>query len=138
MLLSGCSSVFGRLFAADTQEAKQERVSIENFDTDAIEQLIRYIHTGSINESHGVSACNLLEIALEFQVAGLKTLAKEQLAAVNIVETVCDTLEFAMLSADSEDLRNECCKFIQANMNEVQSAGKLSTLGKAAKVKLFD
>ena len=138
MLLAGRSSVFRRMFAADTQEAKQNRISTEDFDADAVEQLIRYIHTGSINESLGVSARNLLEIALEFQVAGLKTLAKEQLAAENTVETVCETLEFAMLSDDSENLREECFKFIQANMNEVQAAGKLYTLGEAAKAKLFD
>ena len=63
MLLSIRSPVFRQMFAADMQEAKQKRVSIEDFDANVVEQFIHYTHTGYIKEVFTVSMRDLLIIA---------------------------------------------------------------------------
>ena len=57
------------------KKAKQKRVKIEDFDADVVAQFVRYIHTGSINESLVVSTLELLKIADKYDVTGLKILA---------------------------------------------------------------
>ena len=42
-----------------------------------------------------------------------------------------------MLIADTEDLRDACCEFIQVNENVLKSTGILSELSEGANVKLF-
>ena len=48
------------MFAAGMAEAKSKHISIEDFDVDVVSQLVRYIHTDSIDESLKVSARELL------------------------------------------------------------------------------
>ena len=137
MLLSTRSPVFRQMFAADMQEAKQKRVSIEDFDADVVEQFIHYTHTGLIDGVFAVSMRDLLMIADKYDVSGLKILAQDQLAAQNTIETVCDTLELAMLIADTENLRDACSEFIQTNETALKSTGKLAKLSENAKLQLF-
>ena len=137
MLLSTRSPVFRQMFAIGMQEAKQKRVSIEDFDADVVEQFIHYTHTGLIDEASAVSMRDLLKIADKYDVPGLKIFAQEQLAAQNNIGNVCDTLELAMLIADTEKLRNACAEFIQTNETALKSTGKLAKLSENAKLQLF-
>ena len=142
MLLSLRSPVFHRMFAVDMQEANSKRVSIEDFDADVVadvvEQLIRYIHTGSINESLEVSARELLKIADKYDVAGLKLLAQKQMSNGINDETVGDTLEVAVMIADAEALRKKCCQYIEKNTKALKSKGSILQLNDSAKVEFFN
>ena len=54
---------------------------IDEFDGKVVEQLIRYIQAGMIDESLETPAGDLLLIADKYDVRGLKLIAEEQLEA---------------------------------------------------------
>ena len=89
-------------------EARNNRITIDDFDSNVIDQLIRYIQTGEIDDSLETSARDLLLIADKYDVCELKIFAKGQLANDINIETVCATLNLAMLITDVEDLRAAC------------------------------
>ena len=135
--LSARSPVFRQMFAADMQEAKSKRVSIEDFDADVVEQFIRYVHTDSIDEPLKVSARELLMIADKYDVRGLRNLAQKELVKSISVKTVCATFEFAMLIADAEALQIACSEFICDNREDVKSKGGWQKLSESAQAKLL-
>ena len=126
------------MFVADMAEAKSKRISIEDFDVDVVSQLVRYIHTDSIDESLEVTVRELLLIADKYDVRGLKDIAQTLLSKSLTIETVCDTFEFAMLIADAKALREVCVGFIRANRLVVKSRGNWQNLNSEAKIQLFD
>ena len=126
------------MFVADMAEAKSKRISIEDFDADVVSQLVRYIHTDSIDETLEVTARELLLIADKYDVRGLKDIAQNLLSKSLTVETVCDTFEFATLIADAKALREVCVGFIRANRLVVKSRGNWQNLNNEAKAQLLD
>ena len=126
------------MFSTDMAEARNNRVVIDDFDSNVIEQLVRYIQTSKIDESIEASAHNLLLIADKYDVRGLKDLAQNQLIKSLGFETVCDTFEFATMIADTEALRTACSKFICDNRDAVKSKGDWRKLGESAKEQRLD
>ena len=80
-------------------------ILVADFDSNVVKQLVRYIYTGTIDESLQASARNLLLIADRYKVRGLVLLALCKLANTIGFETVCATLNLATLIADTEDYR---------------------------------
>ena len=126
------------MFAADMEEAKSKRVSIEDFDADVVEQFVRFIYIDSIDESLEVSARELLKIANKYDVRGLKDLAQMQLVTSLSVEMVCRMFEFAPMIADAEVLRIACSEFICDNRDAVELKGGWQKLSDSAKIQLLD
>ena len=126
------------MFAADMEEAKSKRVSIEDFDADIVEQFVRFIYIDSIDESLEVSARELLKIADKYDVRGLKDLALKQLIENFSVETVCGMFDFSTMIADAEALRTAYSEFICDNRDAVKSNGGWQNLSKDAKAEPFD
>ena len=138
LLLSARSSVFRQMFAADMEEAKSKRVSIEDFEADVVEQFVRYVHTDSIDESLKVSLRELLLVADKYDVSGLKNFVQKLLAKSLSVETVCATFELATLITDTRLLQNACSEFICYNRDAVKSKSGWQNLSQNAKDHFID
>ena len=102
---------------------KQNRIFIGNFDGDVVGQFVRYLHSGSLNETLAVSAPELLEFADEYEVDGLKLLVQDRLSKSITIKTVCKTFELAMSFADTAALREACEEYIRSNIKAVKSCG---------------
>ena len=114
-------------------EARNNRIEIDDFDSNVIAQLVRYLQTSKIDESLEASAHDLLLIADKYDVRGLKVVAQSQAASEINVETVCATLNVATEIADTEDLRAACYDFMSANRAAVKAHESWKTLSDNAK-----
>ena len=119
-------------------EAKTNRITIDDFDGEVVEQLVRYIQTGEIDDSLSTSPRELLLIADKYDVGGLKLLAQSKLIEEICIENVCATLDLALLIADTDNLCADCCNFIVENRKAVQNRVDWQTLSDSAKVRVLN
>ena len=125
------------MFLTDMAEERNDRIAIDDFDSNVIEQLVRYIQTSTIDESLEASDCDLLLIADKYDVCGLKILAQSRLTSAINIETVCAALNAATLVADTHELLAACYRFICTNQTAVKTHESWQTLSESSKAFLF-
>ena len=125
------------MFAADMEEAKSRRISIEDFDATVVEQFIRYIHTDDIIMTLKVSLRELFLIADKYDVCGLKDLVQKQLIESLSAETVCGMFVFATSIANAAALQAACSAYIRKNRNAVKVKGGWQNLSESVKAELL-
>ena len=125
------------MLSTDMTEARNNRIVIDDFDGDVVQQLVCYIHSADTYHTLD-TAHDLLRIADKYDVWGLKMLALNELSTDISVETVCATLDLAHIVPDAEELRDQCCEFILQNSKAVKAHASWQTLSDSAKAFLED
>ena len=121
------------MLATDMTEARTNRIQVDDFDGQVVKQLVRYIHTGAIDDSLATSDLDLLFIAEKYDVEGLKFLALVRLQKSLSIDTVCDLFAFALDITDAVELRDECVEFILHNRKAVREHQSWQSLSESAK-----
>ncbi|XGW13158.1 hypothetical protein V3C99_013636, partial [Haemonchus contortus] len=117
VVLSARSPVFAAMLEPHTEEAKTNRVVLEDIDYEVMHELLMYMYSGRSPNIQQMGL-ELLAAADRFQLPGLKDMADHVLRSGLIVDTACKFLVYADMY-NSAELKNEAVKFIAQNINSV-------------------
>ncbi|KJH49454.1 BTB/POZ domain protein [Dictyocaulus viviparus] len=117
VVLSARSPVFAAMLEPHTEEAKTNRVVLEDMDYEVMHELLMYMYSGRSPNIQQMGL-ELLAAADRFQLPGLKEMADHVLRSGLIVDTACKFLVYADMY-NSSDLKTEAVKFIAQNINSV-------------------
>ncbi|RCN43676.1 BTB/POZ domain protein, partial [Ancylostoma caninum] len=117
VVLSARSPVFAAMLEPHTEEAKTNRVVLEDIEYEVMHELLMYMYSGRSPNIQSMGL-GLLAAADRFQLPGLKEMADHVLRSGLIVDTACKFLVYADMY-NSAELKNEAVKFIAQNINSV-------------------
>ncbi|KAI6233534.1 hypothetical protein M3Y99_00902700 [Aphelenchoides fujianensis] len=114
------SEVFQRMFATNMREAEENRVEIKDFSPQAIECLLRYCYTGTLQELSSSMLVEVFRAAHCYQMAELVAACKRQAIVMMRVENV---LEWLTVGFDYEDegLKQTFLHFFFQHDEEIQA-----------------
>ncbi|XP_044004283.1 speckle-type POZ protein-like [Aphidius gifuensis] len=122
MMLSIKSPVFSAMFDHESmKESEDNRVIIEDFDADIVNQMLEYIYTEKPPSNIDNCAHDLLGAAHKYQIDELFLMCEINIMAKMTAESVIDTLFVANLY-DAEKLKNKAIEFIKQNLSIIDSA----------------
>lgn len=91
-ILAARSEVFSAMFDSDMVENKRNSMTIEDFDDEVIQELLRYIYCGRIENIEELSS-SLLKAADKYLLEGLKIMCLENMCEAvtfkNAIELLC-------------------------------------------------
>lgn len=108
------------------EEKKLNRASIDDIDSDVMQELLRFIYTGvSLNLDR--MADDLLAAADKYQLERLKVMCEQSLCAGLTVENSCETLILADMHTAGQ-LKAQAIDFINAHAADVMESAGWKTL----------
>lgn len=116
-MLAKKSDVFDAMFSHNFSETSSGKVFIEDLQSEAVAEMLRYIYTGHV---HGLEKVNriLLAAADKYNIVDLKEACERSLCSSMTVESVSSLLLFARDRHFSE-LKNKAIEFISRNIQAV-------------------
>lgn len=120
-VLAARSSVFLAMFQSNMQERENNQVIIEDIGQEALEELLRFIYAGKIENLEAVSR-SLLVAADKYDVFELKAVCENCISNDLTIENAIDTLEFAELYG-ANNLLEQATKFIISHKEAVIGTG---------------
>lgn len=116
-ILMAHSPVFSAMFDNDMIEKKENRIRIEDVDSQVFHEFLKFIYSGSVTDLD-VDAAKLLPIAEKYQMDDLKHMCSTAMINNINVKNVAGTLISASLYGDDK-LREQSLKFIGENLKDV-------------------
>lgn len=109
-ILAARSPVFSAMFSNNMREKESNRVTIDDMEPEAIEELLRFIYVSKINKLATVSR-GLLAAADKYDMKDLKDICEDFICNELTVENAAETLGFADLYG-TDKLRSRVVQFI--------------------------
>ncbi|XP_026323900.1 TD and POZ domain-containing protein 1-like [Hyposmocoma kahamanoa] len=120
VLLIAHSEVFKAMLRDDTAESQNSFVKLVDVSTDELKLAIEFIYTGSIKNIDNCNVGNLLALADQFNICGLRELSQYILSKQLTLENAVETLVIAdMYHVDR--LKIAALKFIKGNPSILKS-----------------
>ncbi|CAB4066976.1 SPOP [Lepeophtheirus salmonis] len=117
-MLAQYSDVFKAMFSHDFAESRSNRVTILDIKSEAIEEMIRFIYSGSTRDIRVVHRA-LYKAADKYNIIRLKLACETSIINSLKVDNACSTLIFARDNFTNYIL-NATTKFISYNLNRVK------------------
>jgi len=119
-MLTARSPVFEAMFQHDTEENQKNLVEVKDFQPKVLEEMLKYIHTGSAPNINDLSK-ELLVAADFYQLDQLKISCQELLSEALDAQ---NSIEILILSDVyvAPKLKEEALKFVSENMESVSSS----------------
>ncbi|PAV63030.1 hypothetical protein WR25_09071 isoform A [Diploscapter pachys] len=117
VVLAARSPVFAAMLEPHTEEAQKGRVTISDVDCDVMDEMLRFIYSGSCPRLSQFGL-ELLAAADRFHLPGLKAMADQALRNNLAVDSACRNLVFADMY-NALDLKQEAIRFIVYNISNV-------------------
>lgn len=116
-ILAARSDVFSVMFNSDMVEKKNNSMTIHDFDDEIIQELLRYIYCGRIQNLEKISS-SLLKAAEKYLLKGLKIMCLEQMCDAvtfeNAIELFCLTIDYKV-----DYLKSQMFNFIVYNIKHI-------------------
>ncbi|XP_071042731.1 speckle-type POZ protein-like [Parasteatoda tepidariorum] len=115
-ILSARSSVFKNMFQTDTFKSKNGRVEITNVDVESMDDFLKYLYTGSLDELDFDDAIKLFVAADNYMIPELKKECVTRLKKNVTPSNVCDLMNLSKTHQD-ETLKSavEDCLYSHAD-----------------------
>lgn len=117
LMLASVSPVFEGMFSHQMKENLTNMVQIENVDSNAFKEMLRYIYIGQIENLKNV-VFGLYELADKYDIVNLRIICEEFFERCLSIENVIAVLEHADRH-NSDNLKNECIAFMDRNFDKV-------------------
>ena len=109
------------MLATDMIEARNNRITIDDFDAAVVEQMIVFIETSTVFFTSDAPLIDLLLIADKYDITGLLSLVAVELIEGLSVETVCETYAYALLIYGVDNLQAACARFFSSHRDAICS-----------------
>lgn len=106
-VLAARSPVFFKMLTIDMQEAKSNVVDIPDFDSETMEELLRFLYCNKVDDLAS-TARDLIYAADKYQIAKLKEMCVEQIITGLTVDNVLDALVISDQVSGMQKLFNSC------------------------------
>jgi len=116
LILSIRSDVFRAMFQADMAEKRTKKVTIKDFDSDVVREMLHFIYTGVTNEDVlKEKSGELLYLAEKYQLDVLKNICEDKLCSTL---EISNSIEYLVLGDmhRADKLRRMALKMIARNM----------------------
>lgn len=117
-ILGARSPVFAAMFEHETVEKLQNRVNIEDVDSDVMQQLLRYIYSGCTDDVTPAVSLSLLAAADKYSLPKLKKMCSHYLCSNLTTDMALNVLTVANLHGD-EDLKEASIRVVLCNAMRV-------------------
>ncbi|CAD8053578.1 unnamed protein product [Paramecium primaurelia] len=127
--LAAQSPQFKALFFSDTKESEQQIFVIENYTYKSFYIFLLFVYTGFINvaELDIELMGEILSLADQYLIDGLKNLMQKSIKKYINNETVCDLLIFAQ-KCSAHSLKNACMNHLLKNINIISESPQYEKL----------
>ncbi|KAM8717854.1 hypothetical protein ACLKA7_004539 [Drosophila subpalustris] len=129
-ILSARSKVFAAMFRHSTKEKAENCVDINDFSSDVIIELLRFMYTGKapkIIMYNSKMTFDLLTAADKYQLDTLKAMCARSLS----INLSIDTAPIVLKAADlynMEDLKSKAIRFIKSNIHKIRETNNWKEL----------
>lgn len=117
-ILGARSPVFAAMFEHETMEKLQNKVNIEDVDSDVMHQLLRYIYSGCTDDVTPALSLSLLAAADKYSLPKLKKLCSHYLCSNLTTDMALNVLTVANLHED-DDLKEAAIRVVLGNAIQV-------------------
>ena len=117
-ILAGRSKVFNAMFSHNTEEKRNKLITIEDFDSDVVHAMLKYIYSGQVKDLTKEIVKGLLLAADKYNLMGLKDTCEATLCKTIGKDTVIDLLILSNL-CHANSLRSLALKFTADNLNVI-------------------
>lgn len=114
LLLSAHSDVFKAMLKEDTAESQNSYVKLVDASTDDLKFILEFLYTGTIKDFDNCNLGNLLKLADQYNLNGLRRLSQHALSRQLTEENALEILILADMY-NSETLKISAMKYIKGN-----------------------
>jgi BTB/POZ domain len=111
-ILAAASLVFGRMFTADMDEARNSECIVNDFEPKIFEHLLQFIYGGKLPKDIGAVAMKLYEAAHYYEINQLKEICQQEFPSMLKTENAVEMFNWAW-TYDEENLKMESWQIIK-------------------------
>ena len=127
-ILVARSDVFAAMLSMENEETKTNQMVIEDFDKDVVQQMVKFIYTGSHNKTETVSP-ELLLLVDKYDLSDLVSHCKKVLADSIKLDNAVATLDVAVKTS-SKHLLKLAARFVGQNLSKIRCTSEWKKIKK--------